>query len=71
MVRVLGNQDLCGIHNKENSMNDWLKKEEFNEFKENDFYHLVRKVDMLKGEMKVLIPISVTILGVVLAILLT
>lgn len=47
-----------------------LIRGEFQEFRENEFRHLDRRVWRIEGELKVLIPLAVAILGIVVAILL-
>lgn len=49
---------------------DPLTRGEFQEFRENEFRHLDRRVWRIEGELKVLIPLAMAILGIVLAILL-
>ena len=47
----------------------YLTEERFEEWKKNDFYHLVKKVIHIEGILWVLVPLTITILGIVITVL--
>ena len=53
------------------SRRKYLTEEKFEEWEKNDFYHLVKKVIHIEGILWVLVPLVITILGIVIAVLVT
>jgi hypothetical protein len=49
--------------------NDYLRRKDFEDFKRNEFSHLVKAVHFLRGQLYVLIPLVLAILGILITIL--
>ena len=47
----------------------YLTEEKFEEWEKNDFTHLVKKVIHIEGILWVLVPLVITILGIVITVL--
>lgn len=54
---------------KENSRKKYLTTEKFQEFKDNDFSHLLQDVARIRGKLWVLVPVSCATLATVVAFL--